>query len=56
MDIIAGHIATSKISGDEDFHGVYYDGASHYYIDGTVVESGKIPVLAYDEKSGKYIY
>lgn len=56
MDIIAGHIATSRISGDENFHGVYHDGMSHYYIDGTVVESGKIPVLAYDETSGKYIY
>lgn len=56
MDIIAGHIATSRISGDEDFHGVYHDGMSHYYIDGTVVISGKIPVLAYDEESGKYIY
>lgn len=56
MDLIAGHIATSRISGDENFHGVYHDGASHYYIDGTVVVSGKIPVLAYDEKSGKYIY
>lgn len=56
MDIIAGHIATSRISGDEDFHGVYHDGMSHYYIDGTVVVSGRIPVLAYDEESGKYIY
>lgn len=56
MDIIAGHIATSKISGDCDFHGVYHDGASHYYIDGMTAVSGKIPVLAYDEKSGKYIY
>ena len=56
MDIIAGHIPTSRISGDRDFHGIYHDGMSHYYIDGTVVVSGKIPVLSYDEKSGKYIY
>ena len=56
MDIIAGHIGTSRIVGDKDFCGVYYDGMSHYYIDGTVTVSGKIPVLAYDEKIGKYIY
>lgn len=56
MDIIAGHIGTSRISGDENFHGVFHDGKSHYYIDGTVVVSGKIPVLKYDEESRKYIY
>lgn len=56
MDIIAGHIATSRISGRRGFHGVFHDGMSHYFIDGTTVVSGKIPVLAYDEKSGKYIY
>lgn len=53
-DIIAGHIGTSGIAKDPDFHGAYYDGASHYYIDGTVEKSGKIPILVYDEESGKY--
>lgn len=53
-DIIAGHIGTASISGDRDFHDIYYDGQSHYYIDGTVSVSGNIPVLAYDEASGKY--
>lgn len=56
MDIIAGHIGTSRISGDCSFHGVYHDGMSHYYIDGTVNISGKIPVLAYDETRGKYSF
>ena len=53
-DIIAGHIGTARISGDPDYHGMYHDGQSHYYIDGTVNESGRIPILVYDEKSGEY--
>lgn len=53
-DIIAGHIGTASISGDKDFHDIYYDGQSHYYIDGTVSISGNIPVLVYDDKADKY--
>lgn len=53
-DVIAGHIGTYSISGDRSFHDVYWDGASHYYIDGTVYVSGRIPVLMYDEETGKY--
>lgn len=53
-DVIAGHIGTARIVGDPDFHGVYHDGQSHYYIDGTVNESRRIPILTYDEVSGKY--
>ena len=54
VDIIAGHIGTSTISGNPDFHGIYCDGASHYYIDGSVGESGVIPVLMADTETGKY--
>ena len=43
MDIIAGHIGTSAISGKPDFHDVFYDGKSHYYIDGSVNISGCLP-------------
>lgn len=53
-DIVAGHIGTAQISGDPDFHGVYHDSQSHYYIDGTVNESGRIPILVYDEEQDKY--
>lgn len=53
-DIIAGHIGTASISGDSEFHDIYFDGQSHYYIDGTVEISGRIPVLVYDEKKKKY--
>ena len=53
-DIIAGHVGSATVSGDRDFHDVYYDGASHYYIDGTVHVSGHIPVLVFDEERGRY--
>lgn len=53
-DVIAGHVGTSWLAGDPDFHDVYWDGESHYYIDGTVKKSGALPVLAYDEGSGRY--
>lgn len=54
MKIVAGHIGTSEISGDKEFHDIYFDGKSHYYIDGTVLESGLIPVLKYDVEQDKY--
>ena len=34
MDIIAGHVSTSTASGDIDLHDIYYDGMSHFFIDG----------------------
>ena len=53
-DIIAGHIYTSEVSGDEDFYGVYWDNQNHYYIDGNVNISKKLPILVYDTESEKY--
>ena len=53
-DVIAGHIGTGAISGDPHYHDVFYDGESHYFIDGTVVVSKNIPVLCYDEVTKKY--
>lgn len=53
-DIIAGHIGTSVISGDPKFHDIFYDGKSHYYIDGTVIESNIIPILMIDTQQNKY--
>lgn len=54
MKIVAGHIGTAEISGNPCYHDIYYDGASHYYIDGTVLESGRIPVLKVDTETDKY--
>lgn len=53
-DIIAGHIGTAVIAGDWDFHGIFHDGMSHFYIDSTVQKSGFLNVLAYSEIRGKY--
>ncbi|QSX04780.1 metallophosphoesterase [Sedimentibacter sp. zth1] len=52
--IVAGHIGTEVISEDPRFHDIYYDGESHYYIDGTVLESGVIPILMVDTETDKY--
>lgn len=54
LDVIAGHIATETISGIPGYRGIWHDGASHYYIDGNVVENGRVLVLRYDEATGKY--
>jgi serine/threonine protein phosphatase 1 len=54
MDIIAGHIGTAEISNDPNYHDIYFDGESHYYIDGTVLDSGVIPVLMVDTETNKY--
>lgn len=54
MDIIAGHTGTAKISGNPDFHRVFFDGKSHFYIDGSTLTSGILPVLIYDTDTGKY--
>lgn len=54
MDIIAGHVHTSRISGNPYFHDIYYDGESHYYIDGDTVSSGVVPVLMVDTERNQY--
>lgn len=52
--VVAGHIGTAEISGNPRYHDIYYDGASHYYIDGTVLDSGRIPVLKVDTETDRY--
>lgn len=54
--IVAGHVGTGTrdLADDRSYHDVYYDGESHYYIDGSVYKGGKLLLLAYDEKDGKY--
>lgn len=54
MKIVAGHVGTAQISGDPRFHDIYYDGKSHYYIDGSVLSGGTIPVLKVDTNTDKY--
>lgn len=54
MKVVAGHVGTAEIAGNSRFHDIYYDGESHYYIDGTVLDSGVIPVLLVDTEADKY--
>ena len=54
MKVVAGHVGTAEIAGNPRYHDIYYDGASHYYIDGTVLDSGVIPVLMVDTATDKY--
>lgn len=44
-DIIAGHISTSSLAKDKDFQSVYWDGKSHFFIDGETNVSSNIPLL-----------
>ncbi len=53
-DIIAGHIATEIISGTPGYDDIYFDGKSHYYIDGNVLDYGSIPVIMVDTETNKY--
>lgn len=58
-DIIAGHVSVSTASGNRKLHDVFYDGQSHFYIDGVdsyppSIRDGEcvIPLLRYTEESG----
>ncbi len=52
--VIAGHVGTSVIAKDPAFHKIYYDGARHYYIDGSAYAGGELNLLVYDDVTGKY--
>ena len=52
--VVAGHVGTGNIARDRSFHDIYYDGESHYYIDGSAYKNGKLLLFAYDEESNKY--
>lgn len=63
MDIIAGHVSTSTASGREDNHDIFYDGHSHFYIDGidsypmdTSPADCVIPLLKYTESKSTGSY
>lgn len=53
-DIVAGHVSTASIRGDKDFHDIVWDGANHFYCDGMVGISKKVPVLVYDQEEKQY--
>lgn len=53
-DIIAGHVSAALVAGDRLYRGIYFDGYSHFYIDGTANKTKVLLCLAYDEKEQKY--
>lgn len=53
-DIIAGHVAASHLAHDKGFMDIFFDGASHYYIDGSTSKFRRVLCLVYDEKEKKY--
>ena len=53
-DIVAGHISTNTLTDRKDFHDVFWDGKSHFFIDGQTNVSGIIPLLIYDTASRSY--
>ena len=53
-DIIAGHTAAKKVAGDKSFDGIYFDGESHFYIDGSGGDRHGLLCLAYDEEEKAY--
>ncbi len=52
--IVAGHVGTSELAGDPRFHGIYYDGGSHYYIDASAPVSGYLNILKADTERHEY--
>lgn len=54
--IVAGHIHTSEIAENISFNDIYFDGESHYYIDGNVLVSGVIPVMKVDTNTNNNKY
>ena len=56
-DIISGHVASWKVAKNKSYLGeIYHDSKSHYFIDGDVMNSKKIPVLCYDTITKKYYF
>lgn len=53
-DIIAGHVGVGTVAHNKAFKKIYYDGESHYYIDGSVGKNRQLLCLAYDETLRKY--
>lgn len=54
-DIIAGHVSSATVAEDDSFLGkVFWDGESHFYIDGDTPKSHLIPVLKYNVDTKVY--
>jgi len=45
-DVIAGHVSASSVAGDSSLEGIYFDGQSHFYIDGSTTRTQRLLCLA----------
>lgn len=55
-DIIMGHTPTGMIANNFDFHGIYWDGEAHFYIDGHAFRVNQLQILRYDTESKAYFH
>lgn len=54
-DIIAGHVSSATVAKDSSYLGkIYWDGENHFFVDGTVNDSGVIPLLEFDCRTRTY--
>ncbi len=54
-DIIAGHVSTVEVSNDNSYLGkVFWDGQSHFFIDGETIKSNIVPLLKFNTCTGQY--
>lgn len=47
-------VVVTLFSGIVGYRGIWHDGASHFFIDGNVVQHGEVVVLNYDSETEKY--
>ena len=52
--IIAGHVYSDEVGDSSYFGKVFWDGKSHFYIDGNTNKSRNVPVLKYDTITQTY--
>ena len=48
------YIAASFVTRDRELKGIYFDGYSHFFIDGSVEKNKRLLCLVYDEKNKMY--
>ena len=46
-------VVVTLFSGIAGYRGIWHDGASHFYIDGNVVQHGEVAALNYDSETGR---
>ena len=59
LDVVCGHtpaaMVAEKVTGDGSVEGVWWDGASHFYVDGATAYTHRLPTLVCDEAEGRHL-